>query len=77
MELAAAAGVRIVGCQLRFEAGFGNDEERGVVLAFETAEHRLEFRRRLDLGLTLALDGATCGAFRLPMSVFQALAVRL
>ena len=77
MELAAAAGVRIVGCQLRFEAGFGNDEERGVVLAFETAEHRLEFRRRLDLGLTLALDGETCGAFRLPMSVYQALAVRL
>ena len=77
MELAAAAGVRIVGCQLRFEAGFENDEDRGVVLALATAEHRLEFRRRLDLGLTLALDGETCGAFRLPMSVYQALAVRL
>lgn len=77
MELAAAAGVRIVGCQLRFEAGFENDEARGVVLAMVTADHRLEFRRRLDLGLTLALDGEACGAFRLPLSVYQALAVRL
>ena len=77
MDLAAAEGVRMVGCQLRFEAGFENDEARGVVLAMATADHRLEFRRRFDLGLTLALDGEACGAFRLPLSVYQALAVRL
>ncbi|MGN0832238.1 MAG: C25 family cysteine peptidase [Kiritimatiellia bacterium] len=77
LDLAASADVRMIGCHLRFEAGFENDEDRGVVLALETAEHRLEFRRRFDLGLTLALDGEACGAFRLPLSVYQALAVRL
>ena len=62
---------------LRHAMGFENDEERGVAVALVSATHRLEFRRRLDVGYSLFFDGSFQYALAVPPDVWHHLALHL
>lgn len=62
---------------LRHTNGFTNDEDRGVAVAFVSAAHRLEFRRRMDVGYSLFFDGTFQYALAVPPDMWHHLALKL
>ena len=62
---------------VRHEAGFDNDEERGVVVALQGPGGRLSLQRRKDLGWTLDLNGTSVGAVAVPLHTWHHVAIKL
>ena len=62
---------------VRHEAGFENDEERGVVAAVRGPAGTLSLQRRWDLGWTLDLEGTAVGAVAVPLATWHHVALHL
>lgn len=63
--------------QVRQEPGFDNDEVYGVVGALVGSAHRLEVRRRKDLGWSVVWDEAEAVAVPIAPSVWHQVAIRV